>query len=967
MHRHHSLRPNLRWLGVLGFYTLLALLLTWPLAAHFATHTAGDGIDDPALAWNLWWIKEQMVVQVNPDIFHVDWMFHPIQINLAFYTLTPLNGLLSVPLQLGVSLVVANNLLLLASFVLSAVGAFLLVLDQRKLLFASAPSASVRWMAALLAGVIYAFASAKLFYAGLGQFNIASSQWIPFALLYLLRMARPEEAASSEVLRRRMRAAVFAALFFTFQLWAELTYASFLLIFTALLFLWQILVEHPRTCRTWLHLLWPYALFGVLSLVGMGPLLWAMIPDLLREGDFFASGGGFADIFSADLRGYLHPTRLHPLWGAFAAQLPFPNDKGQHIFLGYTAMVLSALGVWTLTQRRVTRMSAWLWGAAWLLFFALTLGPTLRWSGHDTGLPGPFSVISRLPFFSGNRYPSRYSVMLLTATAVLSAAGFAWLLNKLSANRARPGEPRPQAANVNSLSLVHSGVLLAFLTSVAVGAFLLEHLSTPLPLNDLRTPPIYRRLAQEPGDFAILELPTGWRNGARVLGRSDILIMMQQWWQTEHGKRRLGGNTSRNPLYKFQYFTEAPLLGELIALMNADRPHIGAVLDAQLDALIADYRPRAAQILRDLGVRYVVVHEDKATPQLLRFIHEALPLVEVDRWQDENGSKAVSTSIVRYALADEEALETRTISLVDRDAALYLGEGWATLPTEDGFRYATRRTPALLFDLPVACSELHIEGRGPGRIAAMLVNGRKVALRPLGEGELGAIIPAGVADRPMDRIELHIEGDPIPASQVIRRPASGGWRIGETDATLPADRWIVVRSAGEEVGDFAQIFVDGRDVARNERGYNLVALDAHGAVLDSAAFDVSGDERAAAELVAWVDRWPSGTVILGAVNDEASLKLNGEAVEALHGLGVTVDLRNHFRWSHAFIGAKGAPPGSALEVVSLIRPATVALGAPIDAPEVYLGLSSFTIAPCRGDGSAHLSRPMGWTLHSPIP
>ncbi|PJF45530.1 MAG: hypothetical protein CUN48_18420, partial [Candidatus Thermofonsia Clade 3 bacterium] len=132
-------------------------------------------------------------------------------------------------------------------------------------------------------------------------------------------------------------------------------------------------------------------------------------------------------------------------------------------------------------------------------------------------------------------------------------------------------------------------------------AFLLEHLSTPLPLNDLRTPPIHRRLAQEPGDFAILELPTGWRNGARVLGRSDILIMMQQWWQTEHGKRRLGGNTSRNPLYKFQYFTEAPLLGELIALMNADRPHIGAALDPQLDALIADYRSRAAQILRDLG------------------------------------------------------------------------------------------------------------------------------------------------------------------------------------------------------------------------------------------------------------------------------------------------------------------------------------------------------------------------------
>lgn len=967
MHLHRSLRPGLRWLGVLGFYTLLALLLTWPLAAHFTTHTAGDGIDDPALAWNLWWVKERMVVQANPDIFHVDWMFHPIQINLAFYTLTPLNGLLSVPWQLGVSLVVANNLLLLASFVLSAFGAFLLVLDQRKQLFASAASASIGcasigWMAALLAGVIYAFASAKLFYASLGQFNIASSQWIPFAALYLLRMARPEEVGNSEALRKRMRAAALAALFFTFQLWAELTYASFLLIFIALLFIWQVLVARPRARCAWLHWLGPYALFGVLSLVGMAPLLWAMIPDLLREGDFFASGGGFADVFSADLAGYLHPTRLHPLWGAFAATLPFPNDKGQHIFLGYTAMALSALGLWTLARRRATRMSAWLWGAAWLLFFALTLGPTLRWSGHDTGLPGPFSVVSHLPFFSGNRYPSRYSVMLLTATAVLSAAGFAWLLNKLSANRAQPGESRPQTAGVHGLPIVRSNALLLFLTFVVIGAFLLEHLSTPLPLNDLRTPPIHRRLAQEPGDFAILELPTGWRNGARVLGRSDILIMMQQWWQTEHGKRRLGGNTSRNPLYKFQYFTEAPLLGELIALMNADRPHIGAALDPQLDALIADYRPRAAQILRDLGVRYVVVHEDKATPQLLRFIQETLPLVEVDRWHGEDGS-GVSTRIVRYALAGDEASGIRTFALADEDAALHLGEGWAALPTEDGFRYATRRNPALLFDLPTACSELRIEWRGPARVAAMQVNGREVAMRPLAEGAVGAIIPAGLADQPMDRIELRIEGDPIPASRAIRQPASGVWRVGETDAALPAERWIVVRSAGEEVGDFAQIFVDGRNVARDERGYNLVALDAQGTVLDSAVFDTSGDERAAAELVAWIDRWPTGAVILGAVNDEASLKLSGEAVEALRSLGVAMDLRNHFRWSHAFIGVKGAAPGAALEAVSLIRPATVALGAPIDAPEVYVGLRSLTLASCSGQDSA----PMGWTLHSSIP
>src|SRR5690606_17477207 len=120
------------------------------------------------------------------DIFHVDWLFHPIEINLGFYTLTPLNGLLSVPLQTAATLVVANNLLLLSSFVLGGYGVWLLTqsvwarhfshLDQR-----------LAWVIAWMAGGIYAFAGAKLFYASLGQFNIASSQWLPFCALYVWR------------------------------------------------------------------------------------------------------------------------------------------------------------------------------------------------------------------------------------------------------------------------------------------------------------------------------------------------------------------------------------------------------------------------------------------------------------------------------------------------------------------------------------------------------------------------------------------------------------------------------------------------------------------------------------------------------------------------------------------------------------------------------------------------------------
>ncbi len=115
-------------------YIVLALVLTWPVAGHLTTHVPGNGADDPPLTWNLWWVRYALL-EAGANPFDSDHMFYPLGINLAFYTLTILNGLLSIPLQAVFGLVTASNLLLLSSFVLGAYGAFLLslfLLGQRK-------------------------------------------------------------------------------------------------------------------------------------------------------------------------------------------------------------------------------------------------------------------------------------------------------------------------------------------------------------------------------------------------------------------------------------------------------------------------------------------------------------------------------------------------------------------------------------------------------------------------------------------------------------------------------------------------------------------------------------------------------------------------------------------------------------------------------------------------------------------
>ncbi|MGL4649416.1 MAG: interleukin-like EMT inducer domain-containing protein, partial [Caldilineaceae bacterium] len=147
-------------------------------------------------------------------------------------------------------------------------------------------------------------------------------------------------------------------------------------------------------------------------------------------------------------------------------------------------------------------------------------------------------------------------------------------------------------------------------------------------------------------------------------------------------------------------------------------------------------------------------------------------------------------------------------------------------------------------------------------------------------------------------------------------------------ATLPAGVSLAVRSAGEEVGDFAQLWVNGVDVAADlpQRGYLLAAIQPRGALLDAATFDTHGDEGASAALAEWIAQWPKGTIVAGAVADEASVRLGAEAVAALATLGVEGDLREHFRWSHAFVGVVGAPRGSAVEAQDLLRPAGVWVG-----------------------------------------
>ncbi len=158
--------------AILLLYILLAILLTYPLILNFTHAVPGHGADDPYLAWNIWWVKWSLLDLRSNPLFS-DYNFYPIGVNLGTYTLTLLNGLLSIPVQLAWDVIPADNLVVLFSISMAAFGAYLLVTD---LLGRKTPAART---GAITAGLIYGFASYRFNYLYLGHLNFNSNEWLP--------------------------------------------------------------------------------------------------------------------------------------------------------------------------------------------------------------------------------------------------------------------------------------------------------------------------------------------------------------------------------------------------------------------------------------------------------------------------------------------------------------------------------------------------------------------------------------------------------------------------------------------------------------------------------------------------------------------------------------------------------------------------------------------------------------------
>jgi hypothetical protein len=576
--------------------------------------------------------------------FHTTYLFYPFGTTIADHPHTALPALVAATLLKPVSVVTAQNVLLLAyvflnmtcayalawaitkharASVLAAVvfglspyiavhlsGHFDLVAAFTLPLFALALRASLARgskLAALMAGVVLAATAYIAYYYVV--------YLLFFMLVYLVAWVNPIALAASTSpltpLQSRLRAvcvivalacaALAAAILVTGgrSFWVldvavsartpqNVLTAAWSAAIAAIVVTWRRSVRMSRaTGDAWRRALAVGWRVVAVFVVGSSPLLW-QAARLIVRGDYVTPEYGWRSIpHGIDLLAPLAGHPLHPLFGS--ASMRAYETLGQSYI-----EVIAWIGVVPLVLLATTRSTAEnakharLWRIVAVAFLVWSLGPFLVVGGFDTGLKLPEILLRYVPFVANARMPGRAMVGVYMALAMILA-----MQASVSTGRFRS----------------------AALQWLAIGLIAFEYWAAPIRLTALDHPPVYQALASaEPG--AVCEVPLGLGDGLSTgVGSQDRRVL---FYATQHEHPLVAGYIGRMPSDAADRYQRTPIAGTLLALSD------GAPLPASPNVDVASS-----------PCRYIVVHRAATPTALASYLQLLAPrLIATDAERD---------------------------------------------------------------------------------------------------------------------------------------------------------------------------------------------------------------------------------------------------------------------------------------------------------------------------------------------
>lgn len=617
-------------LAACAAYLALALGFSWPLPLGLSTRLLGNpGGDAGVYVWNLWVFRHELV-DYGRSPFFTSTLFAPAEhTGLALHNYTVFADLLALPWLNVLGLIATFNAVYLVIAALNGLGLFLLARHLTR----DTP-------AAFLAGASFAF-SPFLMTRATEHFSLLTAAALPVFLLLLLR--------ARETLQRRHAIGAGAALAGAF--FSDAYYGVFCLLMagyalagwlleaysrpepasaregrsrralgTLLLVVAGVTVWQMSSRRT---LYTPVLLLTLLALgywasaarlglrlraptpswrVGLRLVAWglataasALLPLLHAFASSWAEGRYVQPEVNwrssppgIDVLALLIPNPNHPLFGWIGRDWLALRPNGYVENVASQSLVVLAVLAAAALRRPGSLPRFWVGFTG--LFALLAAGPFVRVAALDTHVPTPWTLLRYVPVLANARSPTRFAVLVTLGSAIL----FAHALKALRRDALRGGA----------------------LAGVA-GLLLFELLPAPRTLFDARIPRVYQRIASDPSDVTVLELPVGVRSGASNEGNFSAF---SQFCQTAHGKSLFGGYLSRVEPQRVEAYRRFPLLDALFTLSSG-----GELTEEQGERARLDRR----RFREEARLGYVVIDTERASARLQRFAINVLRLRKV--------------------------------------------------------------------------------------------------------------------------------------------------------------------------------------------------------------------------------------------------------------------------------------------------------------------------------------------------
>lgn len=496
--------------------------MTWPMAIRLSSPYAKIWQDFGLWLWNLWWMKKALV-DLGTSPYFSSYIFHPTGTGLVFHNLSPYNGLIGIPLQLlGADVITTYNLLYLSSFVIGGVGMFFLVREL-----------TGNTVAGFLAGAVYAFSPFRT--AVYGYTNLWATQWLPIALLFVVRLLR---------LGRRLDG-VGLAIALTLATLSDWHQPVFLLLM-AMVLSFSVVFSRHQTALVRRGVVGRLAWSLLLYILLISPLAYIVA----RE---FAAGDTLLQT---------------PSWFKGLGLLGYRGSGGDWVsygvILGWIPVTLVGYGI-------VRGLDFWMrrFIALLAVFFMLSLGDGLRLPGMvDPVMPLPFVLWRKIPVLGIIRGSIYFWIVVQVCFAVLAGHGAKRLWERME-------ERWPEKVFLRRI-VVGAGL---------AGLILVEVLHVPFTPRPIPVNPAYDAIRHEPSGSAVLDAPVGYS-----LDTPRIHAGRAMFLQTYHGHPIVGANTQFDTRRRLAFLERHPVLRVFVDYWEPREEDIPEGAAQELRSFLSRYR-----------------------------------------------------------------------------------------------------------------------------------------------------------------------------------------------------------------------------------------------------------------------------------------------------------------------------------------------------------------------------------------